>query len=94
MFGIIGYIALIVYAGGLFTWAVARGRDSAAVGILLGISGLQLAVLQTIHPSLGWFVAVSGLLIGARDVFMTFRRNSHLIPAMAHSPIDRADETA
>lgn len=92
MFGIVGYIALMVYAGSLFTWAVTRGRDGAAVGILLSISGLQLAVMETLNPGFGWILASSGLLVAGRDMLVTFRRQSRLVPAMAHSTIDRTDE--
>ncbi len=83
MFWIIGYIALVAYAAGLFTWAVAHGREGAAVGILLSISGLQLAVLETLNASVGIAIMVAGLLVVGRDIVLTLRRNINL--ALAHA---------
>jgi hypothetical protein len=94
MFWIVGYIALVVYAAGLFTWSVAHGREGAAVGILLSISGLQLAVLETVNINIGAAIAVAGLLIVGRDIVLTLRRNIQLAPALSRAGGERADEAA
>lgn len=93
MFWIIGYIALVAYAAGLFTWSVAHGRESAAVGILLSISGLQLAIMETVNPGIGIGMAISGLLIVGRDIAISFRPNIPFAPAMVRSG-ERIDEAA
>ena len=74
---------MVVYAAGLFTWSVAHGREGAAVGILLSISGLQLAVLETVNINIGAAIAVAGLLIVGRDIVLTLRRNIQLAPALS-----------
>ncbi|MDQ3548004.1 MAG: hypothetical protein M3439_04210 [Chloroflexota bacterium] len=94
MFWIIGYIALVAYAAGLFTWAVAHGREGAAVGILLSTSGLQLAVLETLNAGVGIAIMVVGLLVVGRDIVLTFRRSLNLAPALVRSPGERVDEAA
>jgi hypothetical protein len=71
MFWIIGYIALVAYAAGLFTWSVAHNREPAAVGILLTISGLQLAVLESVSPAVGVGIAIAGLVVIGRDIALT-----------------------
>ena len=94
MFLIIGYIALVAYAAGLFVWSVAHGREGAAVGILLSISGLQLAVMETVNVNLGAAIAVFGLLVVGRDVVLHLRRAVQLAPVMVHTGVERADEAA
>jgi hypothetical protein len=84
MFWIIGYIALVAYAAGLFTWSVAHGREGAALGILMSISGLQLAIMETVHPTIGIALASAGLIVVGRDVAITFRRSARFVPAFAH----------
>ncbi len=84
MFWIIGYIALVAYAAGLFTWSVAHGREGAALGILMSISGLQLAVMETVHPTIGISLAAAGLIVVGRDVVIAFRRGTRFAPAFAH----------
>jgi hypothetical protein len=91
MFWIIGYIALVAYAAGLFTWSVAHGREGAAVGILLSISGLQLAIMETVNPGIGIGMAISGLLIVGRDVAVTLRHGIRFAPALVRSA-ERIDE--
>jgi len=91
MFWIIGYIALVAYAAGLFTWSVAHGREGAAVGILLSISGLQLAIMETVNPGIGIGMAISGLLIVGREVAVTFRHGFRFAPALVRSA-ERIDE--
>jgi len=93
MFWILGYIALVAYAAGLFTWSVAHGREGAALGILMSISGLQLAVMETVHPTIGIALTVAGLLVVGRDVLMAFRRGASIAPAFAHLR-HRHDEAA
>lgn len=93
MVWIIGYVVLVAYAAGLFTWAVAHGRDGAAVGILLSISGFQLTVLETVNVSIGAAVTVAGLLIVGRDVVLALRRGAMFAPAFVRST-DRVDEAA
>lgn len=92
MFLILGYIALVVYAAGLFTWSVAHGREGVAVGILLSVSGLQLAVMETVNVNVGVGIAVSGLLIVGRDIVPAFRRGEPFAPAFTRSGGNRADE--
>lgn len=83
MFWILGYIALVAYAAGLFTWSVAHGREGAALGILMSISGLQLAIMETVHPTIGVSLAVAGLIVVGRDVVVAFRRGARLAPVFA-----------
>lgn len=94
MFWIVGYIALVAYAAGLFTWSVAHGREGAAVGILLSISGLQLAIMQTILPGLGIAIAVAGVLIVGRDIALALRGSLNLASASSRSGPDIADDGA
>lgn len=94
MFLIIGYIALVAYAAGLFIWSVAHGREGAAVGILLSISGLQLAVMETVNINIGAAIAVAGLLIVGRDIVLALRRSVRLAPALARSSGERFEESA
>ena len=93
MFWIFGYIALVAYSAGLFTWSVAHGREAAAVGILLSISGLQLAILETINPGLGIGLAVAGLMFVGRDIATNVRHGMRLVPALIR-PSGRIDEAA
>jgi hypothetical protein len=93
MFWIIGYVALVAYAAGLFTWSVAHGREGVAVGILLSISGLQLAIMETVNPGIGIGMAISGLLIVGRDIAVTFRHGFRFAPALVRSG-ERIDEAA
>jgi hypothetical protein len=94
MFLIIGYVALIAYAAGLFIWSVAHGREGAAVGILISISGLQLSVMETVNVNLGAAIAVFGLLVVGRDVVLHLRRAVEFAPAVVRSGVERADEAA
>jgi len=94
MFWIVSYIALAVYAAGLFTWSVTHGREGVAVGILLSISGLQLAVMETVDPNFGIAIAVAGLLVVGRDVVMSFRSGMRFVPVLARTRRERAEETA
>lgn len=94
MFWVIGYIALVAYAAGMFTWSVMHGREGAAVGILLSISGLQLAVMETVNINIGAVIAVAGLLMVGRDIVLTLRRNFNLAPVLVRAGGDRADEAA
>lgn len=93
MFWIFGYIALVAYAAGLFTWSVSHGREGAAVGILLSISGLQLAILETVNPAIGIGLAIGGLLVIGRDIAITLRLGIRLAPVLARSS-DRFKEPA
>ena len=94
MFWIIGYIALIVYSAGLFTWSVAHGREGAAVGILLSVTGLQLAIMETLAPGIGIAIAVAGLVVVGRDVAISLGRVMRFAPALARLRRERADEVA
>lgn len=94
MVWIIGYIVLVAYAAGLFIWSVAHGREGAAVGILLSISGLQLTALETVDVNLGAAITAFGLLIVGRDIVLTMRRNLHLAPALARSSSERVEEAS
>ncbi|MEX1157623.1 MAG: hypothetical protein WEC79_01680 [Thermomicrobiales bacterium] len=94
MFWILGYVALVVYAAGLFTWSVAHGRDGAAVGILLSISGLQLAIMETVAPGIAIAIAVAGLLAVGRDVAIAFRLGMPIAPALARLRGESAEEAA
>lgn len=91
---ILGYIALVVYAAGLFTWSVAHGREGAAVGILLCISGLQLTVMETVNANIGIGIAFFGLLVVGRDIVLAFRRGERLAPAFVRADNDRGEEGA
>ncbi len=93
MFWLIGYIALVAYAAGLFTWSVAHGREGAAVGILLSISGMQLAIMETVTPGIGIGMTVAGLLIVGRDIAINVRHGVRFEPVLVRSN-DRADEAA
>lgn len=94
MFLILGYAALVAYAAGLFIWAVTHGREGAAVGILLSISGLQLAVMETVNVGIGAAIAVAGLLVVARDIAIGLRHNVQLAPVTNHRAIERFEESA
>ncbi|MGH9175968.1 MAG: hypothetical protein ACRD1H_16500 [Vicinamibacterales bacterium] len=95
MFWTIGYVALVAYAAGLFTWAAAHNREGAAVGILLSISGLQLAVMETVDPAIGAGIAIAGIIVIARDIAMTLGgRVIHLAPAISRTRSARPDEIA
>lgn len=83
MFWVIGYIALVSYAAGLFTWSVAHGREGAALGILMSISGLQLTIMETVHPTIGVALASAGLVVVGRDVVLAFRRSDRFALAFA-----------
>ncbi len=91
MFLVIGYIALVAYAAGMFTWSVAHGREGAAVGILLSISGLQLTVMETVNANIGVAITIFGLLVVGRDIVMALRRSQRLAPAFVRSGRDRYD---
>ena len=93
MFWIVGYIALVAYSAGLFTWSVAHGREGAAVGILLSISGFQLAIMETVNPGIGFGLAVAGLLIVGRDIAINVRGGMRFVPALISSG-GRIDEAA
>ena len=93
MFWTIAYVALVAYAAGLFTWAAAHNREGAAVGILLSISGLQLAVMETVEPAIGAGIAIAGLVVIARDIFVTITgRSIRLAPALSRARTTRTDE--
>jgi hypothetical protein len=94
MFLILGYIALVVYAAGLFTWSVMHGREGAAVGILLCISGLQLTVMETINTDIGVGIAVFGLLVVGRDIVLALRRGERLAPAFVRVGSERGKDVA
>jgi hypothetical protein len=94
MFWIIGYIALVAYAAGLFTWSVAHNREWAAVGILLTISGLQLAVLESVSPAVGVGIAVAGLVVIGRDIVATMNgRRVEYVAELARSRRERHDDS-
>ncbi|HUG16202.1 MAG TPA: hypothetical protein VMM78_14450 [Thermomicrobiales bacterium] len=67
----IAYVALMAYAAGLFVYAVTHERPSAAIGILLSVSGFQFAVLKTVNPEISIAIALLGLVFVARDVVMS-----------------------
>ena len=94
MFWIIGYIVLVVYAAGLFTWSVAHGREGAAVGILLSVTGLQLAIMETLAPGIGITIAVAGLFVVGRDVAISLGRGVRVAPALARLRGGSVDEAA
>jgi hypothetical protein len=58
----------MAYAAGLFTYAATHERWLAAMGTLLGVSGLQLAVMRTIDPAVGAVFAALGLVMVGRDL--------------------------
>jgi hypothetical protein len=88
---VIGYVALIAYAAGLFIYSVTHERRWAAIGILLSISGFQLAILETINPSVAIGISLVGLASVARDLIAVLQ--PRLAPAMIR-PHDRAGERA
>lgn len=63
-----GYIALVIYAAALFVYTVTHARNWAAIGILLSISGFQLAMMRTLPQEVGISLALAGLLSIGRDV--------------------------
>jgi hypothetical protein len=62
------YVAFVAYAAGLFIWTVVNNRQWAAVGILLSVSGFQLAALDTLSDTAGIAIALTGLACVGRDI--------------------------
>lgn len=84
---VVGYIALVAYAAALFVYSVTHARNWAAIGILLSISGFQLAMMGTVPQEVGMGLAFAGLASIARDVVTVLQ------PRLA-AVVLRGDETA
>jgi hypothetical protein len=70
MWLIVAYVALMVYGAGLFIYAVTHERPWAAIGILLSMTGVQFALLNTLADAVAIGVAVSGVILVGRDVYL------------------------
>lgn len=71
MLWIVGYIAFVAYASGLFMYSASHGRHWAAIGILLSVTGFQFVVLETISSGFGITIALIGLGCVGRDLAAT-----------------------
>lgn len=65
------YVALMMYAAGLFVYAVTHDRPWAAIGVLLSAAGFQFAALDTINPDVSIAIALLGLVFVGRDIVAT-----------------------
>ena len=70
---VIAYVAFVAYAAGLFVYSVTHERRWAAIGILLSVSGFQLAIMETIEPSIAIGVTFVGLASIARDLALAIQ---------------------
>ena len=87
----IGYVALLLYAGTMFTWSGLRERWSAAIGTLLCLAGLQLGLMQRVPPALAVSFAGVGLALFAREATATVVARAQLrgTPAPARASVSR-----
>jgi hypothetical protein len=67
----IGYVALLLYGGVMFVWLGTRDRWPAAIGLLLGLAGLQLGVMHRLPAALAVVIAGVGLALVAREAATT-----------------------
>jgi hypothetical protein len=86
---VIGYVAFVAYAAGLFVYSVTHDRRWAAIGILLSVSGFQLAIMETINPSVAIGIAVLGLASVARDLAQALQPRFATVLVRS---VDRASE--
>jgi hypothetical protein len=70
---VIAYVAFVVYAAGLFVYSVTHERRWAAIGILLSVSGFQLAIMETIEPTIAIGITIVGLVSVARDLALALQ---------------------
>lgn len=87
----VGYVAVLLYAGAMFTWLAARDRWAAAVGLLLALSGAQLAMLHTLPLLAGAAVALLGAACLAREAAAVVAARATPRPAFAPARIERCD---
>jgi hypothetical protein len=83
MWSAIEYVGLLLTAATLFTWLGLRERWPAALGTLLSVTGLQLALTQRIPWPVGLAVAAIGLALLAREAAVVIMTRSALAPARA-----------
>jgi hypothetical protein len=87
---VIAYVAFIAYAAGLFIYSVTHDRPWAALGILLSVSGFQFALMDTVNADLSILVAVIGLLMMGRDVYIAL--SPRLVPVRVRANSRHVDQ--
>ena len=88
---VIAYVAFVMYAAGLFMYSVTHERRWAAIGILLSVSGFQLAIMETIDPTIAIGITIIGVASVARDLASALQ--PHLATALIRTQ-HRAGERA
>jgi len=86
---IVAYVVFVVYAAGLFVYSVTHERRWAAIGILLSVSGFQLAIMETIEPTIAIGVTIAGLGSISRDLTTALQPRLATVLARTHGQVER-----
>ena len=67
MVWVVGYIVALVGAASLFTWFGVAERWPSALGVLVGMAGAQLTLMQRLPMLVGLGMSAIGTALIARD---------------------------
>jgi hypothetical protein len=81
----LAYVALVIYAAVAFMVSVARDRPAAALGTLIGMSGFQFLIMDTMHDALAATMLAAGLALVARDVALVVM--ARMLPRVAMATV-------